>query len=265
MVGLGCAHHFISGEGQFAPEKIELKVAGDVSTDGGMSLGLMNENQTQWATNTGAQLGTRSSVFGGADLGGADMWDSVYETRQDTVDRTKSFDEQFRQKFFTTTWQQFDISEGGISLSLGDTPQEKIRVGEIIGYRSEPGEPWAIGSVRWMQFLKGRGLSIGVRKMTTRSFAIGGRAVEGTGEGGEYFRMLLTDPLDDPANACLLAPAAIFDVGTKMLVVEGEEVRYLYLTELQETTRSFSRFGVESAAKPKVKTPLTPPSTLSPF
>jgi hypothetical protein len=50
-----------------------------------------------------------------------------------------------------------------------------------------------------------------------------------------------------------------------MLVVEGEEVRYLYLTELQETTRSFSRFGVESAAKPKVKTPLTPPSTLSPF
>jgi hypothetical protein len=102
----------------------------------------------------------------------------------------------------TTTWQQFDISEGGISLSLGDTPQEKIRVGEIIGYRSEPGEPWAIGSVRWMQFLKGRGLSIGVRKMTTRSFAIGGRAVEGTGEGGEYFRMLLTDPLDDPANAC---------------------------------------------------------------
>jgi hypothetical protein len=265
MVGLGCAHHFISGEGQFAPEKIELKVAGDVSTDGGMSLGLMNENQTQWATNTGAQLGTRSSVFGGADLGGADMWDSVYETRQDTVDRTKSFDEQFRQKFFTTTWQQFDISEGGISLSLGDTPQEKIRVGEIIGYRSEPGEPWAIGSVRWMQFLKGRGLSIGVRKMTTRSFAIGGRAVEGTGEGGEYFRMLLTDPLDDPANACLLAPAAIFDVGTKMLVVEGEEVRYLYLTELQETTRSFSRFGVESADKPKVKTPLTPPSTLSPF
>ena len=61
----------------------------------------------------------------------------------------------------------------------------------------------------------------------------------------------------------LLAPAAIFDVGTKVLVVLGDEVRYLRLTELQETTRSFSRFGVESAEKPKMKTPLTPPSTMS--
>lgn len=265
MVGLGCSHHFISGEGEFAPEKIELNVAGGGSGDSGLSLGLMNDNQTVWSTNTGAQLGTRSSVFGGGDLGGADMWDSVYETRQDTVERTKSFDEQFRQKFNTATWQQFDVSEGGISLSLGDTTQEKIRVGEIIGYRTAPGEPWAIGSVRWMQFLKGRGLSIGVRKMTTNSTAIGGRAVEGTGAGGEYFRMLLTAPLDDPAQASLLAPAAIFDVGTKILVVLGDEVRYLRLTELQETTRSFSRFGFEAADKPKIKTPLTPPSTLSPF
>ncbi len=265
MVGLGCAHHFLSGEGEFAPEKVELKVAGGSSDTGGMTLGLMNDNQTQWSTNTGAQLGTRSSVFGGADLGGADLWDTVYETRQDTVDRTKNFDAQFRQKFNTSTWQQFDVSEGGISLSLGDTPQEKIRVGEIIGYRTAAGEPWAIGSVRWMQFLQGRGLSIGVRKLTTTSVAIGGRAVEGTGSGGEYFRMLLTAPLDDPDQTSLLAPAAIFDVGTKILVVLGEEVRYLRLTELQETTRSFSRFGVEEGDKPKLKTPLTPPSTLSPF
>lgn len=264
MVGLGCAHHFMSGEGEFAPEKIELKVAGG-GDGGGLTLGLMNENQEQWSTNTGAQLGTRSSVFGGADLGGADMWDTVYETRQDTVERTKTFDDQFRQKFHTTTWQQFDVSEGGISLSLGDTPQDKIRVGEIIGYRSGTGEPWAIGSVRWMQFLQGRGLSIGVRKLTTTSVATGGRAVEGTGAGGEYFRMLLTAPLDEPAESTLLAPAAIFDVGTKMLMVIDGEVRYLLLTELLETTRSFSRFAYEAADKPKMKTPLTPPSTLSPF
>ncbi|MDX1594172.1 MAG: hypothetical protein R3298_07985 [Gammaproteobacteria bacterium] len=262
LVGLGCAHHFVSGEEEFVPEQKELRSTGGAS---GPSLDLMNENQAQWATNAGSQLGTRSSVFGAADLGGADVWDTVYETRSDTIERTKSYDEQFRQKFHTTTWQQFDKSEGGISLSLGDTPQERIRVGEIIGYRDSGDDPWTIGSVRWMQFLQGRGLSIGVRNLTKRPFALGGRAVEGTGEGGEYFRLLLTTPISEPENSSLIAPAAIYDVGTRLLAVVGDEVRYLRLTRLEETTRSFSRFGWEPAEKPKVKTPLTPPSTLKPF
>lgn len=265
MVGLGCSHHHLSGEGEFAPEKTELKVAGGKGPEGGLTLGLMNENQEQWATNAGAQMSLRSSVFQGSDLGGADVWDTVFETRQDTVDRTTHYDQQFRQKFNTTTWQQFDVSEGGISLSLGDTPQERIRVGEIIGYRTNAETPWSIGSVRWMQFLSGRGLSIGVRKITDRAVAIGGRAVEGTGAGGEYFRMLLTAPIEQLDQAALLAPAAIFDVGSKILVVLGDEVRYLRLTELLDTTRSFTSFALESAEKPKLKTPLTPSSTISPF
>jgi hypothetical protein len=142
---------------------------------------------------------------------------------------------------------------------------EKIRVGEIIGYRANADSPWAIGSVRWMQFLTGRGLSIGVRKLTVGAVAIGGRAVEGTGAGGEYFRMLMTAPIESLDEAKLLAPAAIFDVGTKILAVVGDEVRYLILTALIETTRSFSSFRCESADKPTVKTPLTPPSTINPF
>lgn len=265
MVGLGCSHHYLSGEGEFAPEKTELKVAGGNGPGGGTTLGLMTEHQEQWATNAGARMSLRSSVFQGSDLGGADVWDTVFETRQDTVDRTTSYDQQFRQKFHTTTWQQFDVSDGGISLSLGDTPQEKIRVGEIIGYRANDTAPWSVGSVRWMQFLAGRGLSIGVRKLSDRAVAVGGRAVEGTGAGGEYFRMLLTAPIDQLDQAALLAPAAIYDVGTKVLVVLGEEVHYLRLTELLETTRSFTSFALASAEKPRVKTPLTPPSTISPF
>jgi hypothetical protein len=265
MVGLGTGHHFLSGEGDFAPEKSELAVAGGGGTTDGPTLGLMTDHQEQWATNVGAQMSLRSSVFQGGDLGGADVWDTVFETRQDTVDRTTSYDQQFRQKFHTTTWQQFDRSEGGISLSLDAETADKIRVGEIIGYRDNADSPWSIGSVRWMQFLTGRGLSIGVRKLTDHAIAVGGRAVEGTGAGGEYFRMLMTAPIDALDEAALLAPAAIFDVGTKLLLVIGEEVRYLTLTELLETTRSFSSFRCESADKPKIKTPLTPPSTISPF
>lgn len=264
MVGLGASHNFLSDEAEFTPEKVELNVAGGGS-GGGTTLSLMNENQANWATNAGSQLATRSSVFGGADLGGADVWDTVFETRQDTIERTSNYDQQFRQKFSVTTWQKFDVSEGGVSLTLGESTAEKIRVGELIGYRDGPEDPWAIGSVRWMQFLPGRGLSIGVRKLTTGAIAVGGRAVEGTGAGGEFFRMLLTSPIDRLAEALLIAPAAIFDVGTKLLLVHGDEVQYIRLSELLETTRSFSSFRCETGDKPKVKTPLTPPSTLKPF
>ena len=156
-------------------------------------------------------------------------------------------------------------SEGGVSLTLGEATAEKIRVGELIGYRDGPEDPWAIGSVRWMQFLPGRGLSIGVRKLTTAAVAIGGRAVEGTGSGGEFFRMLLTAPIEQLDNARLITPAAIFDVGTKVLLVHGDKVQYIRLSELVETTRSFSSFRCETGEKPKVKTPLIAPSTLSPF
>jgi hypothetical protein len=266
MVGLGASHHFLSGEGNFEPEKVELKAAGGDDKGSGMTLNLMTDHQEQWATNAGAQMSLRSSVFGGTDIGGADVWDTVYETRKETVEKTSDYDQQFRQKFSTHTWQKFDVSEGGVSLSLGEETVEKIRVGEIIGYRVDDGAAWSIGSVRWMQFLPGRGLSLGVRKMTGAAVAVGGRAVEGTGSGGEYFRMLLTAPIDQLDQAQLLVPAAIYDVGTTLLVVAGEQVHYLTLIELVETTKSFSSFRCESADKPKMKTPPpTPSSTISPF
>ncbi|HEY5719163.1 MAG TPA: hypothetical protein VIW02_02150, partial [Gammaproteobacteria bacterium] len=206
--------------------------------------------------------------FEASEVGGRDAWESIYETRSQVVEKALDYEDKFRQKFELSTWKQHDISEGGISISLGETlPEGNIRVGELIGYRhsADAHERWNIGAVRWMQFLPGRGLSLGIRKLTDNAVAVGGRAVEGTGAGGEYFRLLLSGPLQQDAEVSVIAPAAIFDVGTVLLVNDGQKLTYLRLSDLADTSRSFSQFTFGAAQPPKMKTPLKQSSTFSPF
>ena len=63
----------------------------------------------------------------------------------------------------------------------------------------------------------------------------------------------------------MIAPAAIFDVGTVLLVNDGQKLTYLRLSDLADTSRSFSQFTFGAAQPPKMKTPLKQSSTFSPF
>jgi len=248
-VGLSGAHNFVSGEVPFHPEHDEhdhgLSQTSDIS--------IMGDLDDAWSVN---KSGARSSIFGASEIGGDDHWDDVFETPGSTSIAARAHADSFRQQFAVSHWDQHDISEGGISLSCGSTLPDTVRVGEVVAYHtmSENDVDWMVGTVRWMQFLPGRGLSLGIRKLSEMASALAVRAIGGTGEGGEYFRAILTAPMgsDITANR-LLVPAAIYDIDTLILATSPDKTYYLRLTDLIETSRSYTCFSFEITEPPKTK------------
>ena len=75
--------------------------------------------------------------------------------------------------------------------------------------------------------------------------------IEGVGKGGEYFRALHANSGTDPVIESLITPAAIYDIGSVMVINTGQELSYIRLTKLIETTNSFSQFAFEPTHPPE--------------
>jgi hypothetical protein len=77
------------------------------------------------------------------------------------------------------------------------------------------------------------------------------RAVQGVGQGGEYFRALVLSAteLDDP-DASLIVPGAIYDIGTVLAINSRDAIKYVELTGLLESTRSYSHFRFKVVGTP---------------
>lgn len=251
-VGLGSCHNFINNEQSFHPEHDEHELGGQFGGD----MSIVGDHVDSWASGAQSRSTTRSSIFESTEIGGNDHWDDVYSTPEKESLEARAHEQSFRQQFEVSHWDQHDVSEGGISLSCGSTLPDTMRVGEIVAYRpdTDQGSAWLVGSVRWMQFLPDRGLSLGIRKLSASADALGLRAIEGTGKGGEYFRAVMTAPIDsDPAANSLLVPAAIYDIDTLVLATTPDKLYYLRLVDLIETSRSYTRFSFEFSESPKAK------------
>jgi hypothetical protein len=117
-------------------------------------------------------------------------------------------------------------------------------VGDIVCYHllDKPGQ-WELGEVRWMRDLRGSGVTMGIKKMADSAQHVAVRAVAGAGSGGEYFRALTIESESEGIH--LITPGAIYDVATQLVLNWGDQLEYVRLTRMVETTSSFSRFEFE--------------------
>jgi hypothetical protein len=120
----------------------------------------------------------------------------------------------------------------------------RTRVGDIVCYHqlSEPGQ-WMLGEVRWMRDLRSSGVTMGIKRTTDSAQCIAVRAVAGAGSGGEYFRALIIT--SDDSGIQLITPGAIYDAETQLVLNWGDQLEYVRLTRMVDTTSSFSRFEYE--------------------
>ena len=85
---------------------------------------------------------------------------------------------------------------------------------------------------------------MGVKKLVDAAQNVAIRAVAGAGSGGEYFRALIINCGDGHTD--LLSPAAIYDVGTQLVLNWGERLSYVQLNRMIQTTSSFTRFEYQA-------------------
>lgn len=254
--GLSACHHYINDEAPFTPELDEIHFyrQGLGAAESGLSL-IPLEHEPWKSEEQAAKLQSgvyrpRTSQFD-ADSSDKDIWEKIYaapSSHDDDVD--------YRTLFSVSEWRKKNESEGGLCLSCEDSFCIPGRVGELVAFKAGDATDteWTIGAIRWLKMIQDQSLDMGVKMLARAAEAVAIRAIKGAGTGGEYFRALLTHIDDhDDRMATLFTPAAIYDVGTELVVNKTSELFYVRLTKLLTTTKAFSQFHFDVVEMPNLE------------
>lgn len=241
-VGLDAAHHFISEERDFNPEKEEMLIHRPPKNAELEGLSLMDLDETPWnldgpmhTTKDGLDQ-TRLSRFGEQ----VDVWETQHERNIHVQHKRESKMIHFQMG----PWLRLNQSKGGMSLRRLPENRSRLRVGSLVAYLDHSSTKiWKIGILRWLQDGRDRDFDIGLMTLAHMGIPVAVRAIGGVGAGGEYFRSLLVrSVLSDGDKPGVLVPATIYDIGTQLVLNMQTELKYVRLVHMVETTSSFSLF-----------------------
>ena len=245
-IGLGAAHHQVSGEAEFTPEEDESEFHRPQKKGDHLSLQSRDDAPRQVTTTTAEGLeATRVSRFT-TDM---DVWDAVHDTQL----HARVLRDSAMAGYAVEPWLRINHSDGGVALLHMPDNRTQARVGVLTAYRDENETLlWHIGTVRWLQINKQGRLTLGIKSLGNHMAAVAVRAIGGTGSGGEYFRSLLIDFIDTEGNTGkgLLVPVSIYDIGTQLVLNLKTELKYVRLTRIIETTSSFTLFAFNTIEMP---------------
>ena len=242
---------------KFSPETSEVELRKDNAGAQSQGLSLMAENDTPWVNEEEVQrisagiVQPRTSQFAAEHTKDKDIWGKIYSTSTHHEHQKNSGSPQ---TFVNTVCQIRDESQGGMAISCKKAPGVRLIAGEIIGYKSEHApnrNEWSIGIVRWLRTAPPDKLELGIRSLAEDALPVATRGVKGVGKDSEYFRSLFypkTDPTQHPTT--LITPAAVYDVGSVILVNTGTQVFYVHLTKLLDATNAFSLFEFQIVDSP---------------
>lgn len=261
VCSLTLAHHFINGEADFTPEETELELEGrEAIQPTSDSLALVPEEHTPWkheASDTHLRLdidNPRRSVFETSEGDSQrDIWIKVFATSAQAIEE---FTDARKLEYEVYDCQITNTNQGGYGLACANRTHPPARAGELLAARSGAyDEEWSVGVIRWMKALDEH-IVMGVRTIAEDARAIAAKAVAGVGTGGEYFRALIAPNLDpEKYPTTLIAPAAVYDIGSVVALNLGDRILFARLTRQLESTTAFSQYQYELVKRPeKLKT-----------
>jgi len=253
--GLSACHHYISDEIPFTPELDEIHFYRQSLSAPDSGLSLVPLEHEPWRSEEQAaklQSGVhrpRTSQFD-TNSSDKDIWEKIYAapiSHDDDVD--------YRTLFSVSEWHKKNESEGGLCISCEGSFCIPGRVGELVAFKADRSDAdWTVGAIRWLKMIQDQSLDMGVKMLAGAAEAVAIRAIKGAGTGGEYFRALLTHIGDhDDRIATLFTPAAIYDVGTELVVNKTGELFYVQLTKLLTATKAFSQFRFDVVEMPDLE------------
>lgn len=247
--GLDAAHHFISEEREFNPEREELHIHRPSKANEGLSL--VDRHEKPWEldgplhTTKDGRDQTRLSRFGEE----VDVWDNTQQEHKIQVVEQRAAK---LSHFQMGPWLRMNQSKGGMLLRRLPESSSRVRVGSLVAYLDHTATKiWKLGIIRWLQDNREKDFDIGVMTIAHMGIPVAVRAIAGAGAGGEYFRSLLVQSVMSEGNTPgILVPASIYDIGTQLVINLQTELKYVRLMEMVETTSSFTLFEYKEIGIP---------------
>ncbi|KPK39338.1 MAG: hypothetical protein AMJ69_05875 [Gammaproteobacteria bacterium SG8_47] len=144
--------------------------------------------------------------------------------------------------------EQVDVSDSGFAVRRGAGFEWVLHVGELVAHRrvGPAASSWDLGTVRWLRAEGDEGLRLGIETFKERTVPAAVRGLRGVGEGGDYLRaFVLVSATPGSRRYTLLTPAAVYDVGSVVLVNTGRRLSRVRLYRLTGTTRAYSLFAMQ--------------------
>ncbi|MBL1432989.1 MAG: hypothetical protein COB94_006060 [Gammaproteobacteria bacterium] len=250
------SHQLMSHSDEFNPEETEATILrGDSSEEHSSTMLLMPTENQKWEherprhkAETGHQQ-PRASNFD-TETDHRDIWKKVYSTSAQAEHFIDENTPQERAPEYTISLgKQGTESSGGIDLSCNTENGISLRVGDAVGFRTPvPGadDTWEIGSITWLRFINDGTVYLGIKRIAGDALPVASRGIVGVGEGSEYYRSLIVPKLDPEENpTSIMTPAAVYDVDSRIFINTGEKILHVRLTQMVDTTNSYSLFRFE--------------------
>ncbi|HEY3698205.1 MAG TPA: hypothetical protein VGK97_02665 [Spongiibacteraceae bacterium] len=245
-LGLTATHHFMADEIDFSLLLSEEGHSKLVSQDDNVFL--------------------RPKSEGPMSPGKKDVWDSPYHPNAGAINvsleildyqmreqHQKASSEKQSDKFRSQKVERINVSPGGLCITWPPHSGMQLRTGEIVGIREHAQKKWSVGVVRWVQLTEA-GPRLGIELLSPTAVPYGARAINKTGERGEYQRALVLPEIkqiDQPAT--LLASRLPFRVGQKVSLLRNSKETRVQLTRKLASTAAFNQFEFRRLSSPKVQ------------
>ncbi len=154
----------------------------------------------------------------------------------------------------TNPWWQRNVSRNGAALNCSiDCPQLHTAVGELVAYCDPDKQPlrWKLGVVRWLHARLDNHLDMGIMNIADSAVPVASKALDGCGEGTDYFRsLLIPKQISLQQRRCLITPANVYDINSILLINMRDKIFYLKLNRLLLSTQTFTQFEFDIVEKP---------------
>ena len=150
-------------------------------------------------------------------------------------------------------WRLLNISAGGYCLLSDPAQTARAQVGELIALRElddRQSVDWRIGLIRWMKYVPGEGLQLGVQVLAANPAPVLVQPQQEDGGFGSQARgLMLPQSAAAEQPATLLAPCLAGYVEERRLRVSGHgSDSEVVLTRQLEATGAFTQFEFRSGA-----------------
>lgn len=239
--GLARCHFMLNGQQPFQPEDDERRWRRKIAdaSRGGTGLELAGDEDLR----PHGSNGRRTAQFNAFDAEADDIW-----TKANRIDaRGEDHTAETGPTVVSATFSRKNQSAGGMAVFHPRRCPLGTRVGDLVAH----GEPdsdnradnWRLATVRWLRTRSEQGLEMGLEFLADSGHAAASKAISGPGAGSAYMRTLIV-PRVNPlmASATLIAPANVYDVGTRLALNLGELVIQVQLTEILESTRVYGHY-----------------------
>ena len=249
--GMSACHYFIDDEQEFFPERDEVKYYRPQEL--GHSMTLVPDDYEPWKhkkSESIVETGLDNARVSNFEKEALDIWNKIYANESHGSAMRHSMISHYE----TYYWHLANHSIDGIGLKRLALSSSRVRVGSVVAFREEGtnNENFFVGVIRWAKQQTPEDFLAGVQVIPGKPVAVAARGIVGPGHGSEYFRSLIMETqYKDHVQKSIILPAAIFDVGSTIVLNQRTEIDYIKLTQIIRTTTAFTQFNYEVVTLPK--------------